>query len=257
VARAWLTAATVSALAGVASAQSLELTLVPSSTSVTAGETFSVDVVATWTGIPDSGNGNALAGYGLRIDAVGGADGVAGIGFDPASDLNPSLATGTTSSVAGSELSVVSGQAANILGFNPSVLTAQPITLFRFDVETTSGFGGTIDLGVVGQINSAGLVLIYDDSQSGLTTSFALNDSDTVVVGAQVDVLNCPADLTGGPDGGPDGVVDANDFFAYLGLFAASDPAADLTGGTDGGPDGIIDANDFFEYLGLFAAGCP
>jgi len=68
---------------------------------------------------------------------------------------------------------------------------------------------------------------------------------------------DCPADLAGGSDGGPDGTVDANDFFAYLDLFAAGDAAADLTGAPDGGPDGAIDANDFFQYLTLFADGCP
>jgi len=70
---------------------------------------------------------------------------------------------------------------------------------------------------------------------------------------------DCPADLTG-PDGAgdPDGVLDANDFFFYLGLFAAGDAGADLTdAGGSGNPDGIIDANDFFFYLQLFAAGCP
>jgi len=66
----------------------------------------------------------------------------------------------------------------------------------------------------------------------------------------------CPADLTG-PGGDPDGVLDANDFFFYLDLFASGDAGADLTGGPDGDPDGVIDANDFFEYLSLFAAGCP
>jgi len=67
---------------------------------------------------------------------------------------------------------------------------------------------------------------------------------------------SCPADLTG-PTGEPDGVLDASDFFAYLGLFAAGDPGADLTGGPGGTPDGVIDASDFFLYLNLFAAGCP
>jgi len=65
----------------------------------------------------------------------------------------------------------------------------------------------------------------------------------------------CAADLTG-PNGEPDGVLDANDFFEYLNLFSSGDQAADLTG-PSGTPDGIIDANDFFEYLSLFAAGCP
>jgi len=57
--------------------------------------------------------------------------------------------------------------------------------------------------------------------------------------------IPCPADLTG------DDLVDANDFFAYLDLFAANDPAADIN------QDTFIDANDFFAYLTLFAAGCP
>jgi len=66
----------------------------------------------------------------------------------------------------------------------------------------------------------------------------------------------CPADLTGaGGSGVPDGTVDANDFFFYLGLFASGDGAADLSG-PSGEPDGVIDANDFFAYLGLFSDGC-
>jgi len=68
---------------------------------------------------------------------------------------------------------------------------------------------------------------------------------------------DCPADLTGGPDGGPDGALGADDFFEYLNLFASGDPDADLAGPGGSGPDGAIDANDFFEYLRLFAAGCP
>lgn len=78
----------------------------------------------------------------------------------------------------------------------------------------------------------------------------------------------CPADLTGSVDpnspdyGVPDGIVDGNDFFFYLGLFGAGDSAADLTGSIDpnspdyGVPDGNLDGNDFFFYLGLFAGPC-
>lgn len=78
----------------------------------------------------------------------------------------------------------------------------------------------------------------------------------------------CPADLTGTADpndpgyGVPDGVVDVQDFFYYIDLFAAGDPRADLTGSSDpndpfyGVPDGVVDINDFFYYLDLFAHGC-
>ncbi len=79
----------------------------------------------------------------------------------------------------------------------------------------------------------------------------------------------CAADLTGSADpnspafGVPDGILDANDFFFYLGLFGSGDLAADLTGSIDpndpgfGVPDGALDASDFFFYLDLFALGCP
>ena len=54
----------------------------------------------------------------------------------------------------------------------------------------------------------------------------------------------CPADLNG------DGVVDADDFFLFLQLFADGDPRADIN------QDGVVDADDFFQYLNLFAQGC-
>ncbi len=54
----------------------------------------------------------------------------------------------------------------------------------------------------------------------------------------------CPPDLNG------DGVVDADDFFLFLSLFASGDPRADFNN------DGVIDADDFFAFLSAFAAGC-
>ncbi|MCB9845092.1 MAG: hypothetical protein H6811_03780 [Phycisphaeraceae bacterium] len=81
--------------------------------------------------------------------------------------------------------------------------------------------------------------------------------------------LECQADLTGSSDpndpgyGIPDGVVDANDFFFYLDLFAAGDLRADYTTSSDpnnpfyGVPDGVVDSNDFFYFLDRFVEGCP
>ncbi|MCC5786475.1 MAG: hypothetical protein JJU33_07230 [Phycisphaerales bacterium] len=55
---------------------------------------------------------------------------------------------------------------------------------------------------------------------------------------------DCPPDLNG------DGVVDADDFFLFLQLFAAGDMRADFNN------DGVIDADDFFAFLSAFAQGC-
>ena len=65
--------------------------------------------------------------------------------------------------------------------------------------------------------------------------------------GAWVEIdatLFCPADTN------TDGVVDADDFFGFLALFAAADPAADFNA------DGVIDADDFFAFLAAFADRC-
>lgn len=69
----------------------------------------------------------------------------------------------------------------------------------------------------------------FDDGTRGLFSVF---------------IPECRADMN------RDGVVDADDFFLYLQLFAAGDPRADIN------DDGVINADDFFEYLDLFAAGC-
>ncbi len=76
-------------------------------------------------------------------------------------------------------------------------------------------------------------------------TVVAFEESENASVNDfQVFVDLCDADIN------DDGTLDADDFFAYLDLFAAGDPAADITG------DGTVDADDFFAYLDLFAAGC-
>jgi len=79
----------------------------------------------------------------------------------------------------------------------------------------------------------------------------------------------CDADFTTGAIEGqagwgvPNGVVNNDDFFYYLGRFVAGDGGeADLTAtaipGTPGYgmPNGVISNDDFFYYLSLFAGGC-
>ncbi len=78
----------------------------------------------------------------------------------------------------------------------------------------------------------------------------------------------CPADLTTGAvpgqpgHGYPNGVLNNDDFFFYLTLFAVSDARSDLTTNAIPGSPGYGQANgvttndDFFYYLSLFSAGC-
>ncbi len=70
----------------------------------------------------------------------------------------------------------------------------------------------------------------------------------------QSPTLNSYEIVTCGPisaaDLNADGVIDADDFFLFLQLFASGDARADLNG------DEVVDANDFFIYLNKFALGC-
>ncbi len=75
--------------------------------------------------------------------------------------------------------------------------------------------------------------------------------------GLSCSLPRCFADFTGSTDpedpayGRPDGVVDAEDFFYFLQMFAAQNRViADLNG------DGVVDADDFFLFLDLFKQGC-
>ena len=76
----------------------------------------------------------------------------------------------------------------------------------------------------------------------------------TIVTGSP-----CPADLgVQGGGAGHDGVLDNNDFIAFISLFFALDPQADV-GVQGGGPgsDGVFDNNDFIAFISHFFNGCP
>ncbi len=146
----------------------------------------------------------------------------------------------------------------------------EEIRLFGFSVSIS---GSTAAVGLYADDTGRGAAYLFD-AETGtqlvklLADNGAINDvfgmsvaisGATAVVGAQGDDDNgsdsgsayifdagpsCPADIDG------DGDLDAEDFFAYLDLFASGDDGADIDG------DGDIDAEDFFAYLDLFAAGC-
>lgn len=65
------------------------------------------------------------------------------------------------------------------------------------------------------------------------------------------------ADVAGGSDGGPDGVLDGGDFIAFINAFAGGEALADIVSGSGEPPgDGVVDGNDFIAFINAFAAGC-
>ncbi len=111
-------------------------------------------------------------------------------------------------------------------GYRQSWADDAPSTRLKFDLARSRGIGG---VGI--------WALNYDAGRSEMWEMLAQFNAEGCPE-------PCPADLTG------DGVVDADDFFLFLSLFAAGDMRADFNN------DGVIDADDFFEYLSRFAAGC-
>ncbi len=119
-----------------------------------------------------------------------------------------------------------------------------------------------IDLSGNGQFDDNAFIAIFNDDRAFLTDThyyFVAVVKDSFTTNATGDrfakgffrielpdcgTTACPPDLNG------DGVVDADDFFLFLSLFAAGDPRADFNN------DGVIDADDFFAFLSAFAAGC-
>jgi hypothetical protein len=96
------------------------------------------------------------------------------------------------------------------------------------------------------------------------TTNFNAVNTDTTAHNVTLNLrynfpLGCgPADV--GQQGGlvgADGVLDNNDFIAFINMFFAQDPGADLgiQGGLPG-QDGHWDNNDFIAFISLFFAGC-
>ncbi len=118
------------------------------------------------------------------------------------------------------------------------------------------GWDGVSEIKVAGGIASGGYDFWSNQVLGGLPSAdnlgearqinFAnLSGTQYVVIPVRAcDPVACPPDLNN------DGVVDADDFFLFLSLFAQGDPRADFNN------DGVIDADDFFAFLSAFAAGC-
>ncbi len=56
-------------------------------------------------------------------------------------------------------------------------------------------------------------------------------------------------------ENGGDGIVDSNDFVAFINAFMAGDPAADVMAGGTPGSDGSVDGNDFIGFINSYIQG--
>ncbi len=109
-------------------------------------------------------------------------------------------------------------------------------------VAVAGGTNHSLGLKADGSIEGWGL------NDSGQLDVPAPNSGFVAVAGGWLHSLGlrgCPADLNG------DGVVNTQDFIAFLGAWANGDELADWNN------DGTINTQDFLAYLNDWAAGCP
>ena len=89
-------------------------------------------------------------------------------------------------------------------------------------------------------------------------TDFDVSVDNITISGTPRTVACGPADVgSAGGVAGPDGLLDNNDFIAFIDLFFAQSPGADRgeAGGLPGS-DGAFDNNDFIVFINQFFDGC-
>ena len=99
---------------------------------------------------------------------------------------------------------------------------------------------------------NGGAVMTFSSGGSG--------NSDLLIANIEGDTTppTCTADIgTAGGEPGQDGLLDNNDFIAFITYFFAQDPIADMgTAGGEPGSDTLWDNNDFIAFINHFFDGC-
>ncbi|MEZ6233112.1 MAG: GC-type dockerin domain-anchored protein [Phycisphaerales bacterium] len=239
------------------------------------------------TAAPDNGSGGVFmdltpAAGGLEVLSFEVAyTGEVGVMVDVEVWTRPGSYDGFESSPAGWTMhEKATGVRGGVSTLTPVVL-ATPLALP--EAQTTAVYLHCITLGggirYTGQVftpqlmwQNADLTLFSDKARTGfepfLGDLFFPRCFAGVVHYQPIEPPACPPDLTttaiaGSPGFGvPNGVLNNDDFFYYLSIFAVNDPAADLTTTAIPGspgygvPNGVLNNDDFFYYLAIFSIGC-
>jgi hypothetical protein len=116
---------------------------------------------------------------------------------------------------------------------------------------------------LVNTSSASGVPLEFSITSAGLTESYGAAKSEPFgIYFAVISVSGCAADVVGNGVPVPDGIVDGNDFIAFINSFALGDVSLDATADVAGAgpntdrPDGTIDGADFIAFINAFGGGC-
>ncbi len=111
-------------------------------------------------------------------------------------------------------------------------------TFFEFEFDVTAEVQEVIDR------NAMWVGLWVNSTTEPNFPNILSNDAGVAVLELDSEPWDCRVDIN------RDGVVDAEDFFAYLAYFAEGHPRADWI------HSGVVSADDFFAFLQAFVDGC-
>ncbi|MEM9083557.1 MAG: hypothetical protein AAGB34_08175 [Planctomycetota bacterium] len=236
-----LTIAALTAAAGFASAQAVEVAVTTNDTPAPGG-TITVDVTANMTGFSGT---PAFAGYGLDLDVTAGTAGAAGFSTATSgASLQIGTLAGTVDGTTGLDRAV-GGQVSNIFNVNPSVDTSSSVLLFSADFTIDAGCTEQITIGA--SVASNGGVVVYPDANAG-TNVFAGESGGPTLSFTDL-VIDCAAPSCDG-DANGDNVVNVDDFIAVLLNFGGAGPVGDANN------DSVVNVADFIAVLLNFGQPC-
>ncbi len=183
----------VAVAASTAAAQDFQIWL-NAPNSVMAGDTYTIEV---WGGVSGGSwvtGTSAIAGFGVDVLNLGGADLIGLLG--PTVIAPWAAGFGSNGIIVGADVVETSGgQLANLFGFlNPNINMSNPIMLFSIDVTTQVGTTGWITY-APGNPNPNGGLSYYVISTDGASV-IAPNDPGTTLTFAGIETLVIPAPAT-------------------------------------------------------------
>lgn len=235
--------------AAVASAQSVVVTVEPTTASAAAGDTVTFEVSASWSGLTAGGVNidNLLAVFTFEADAepVEGETGVAGIS-------TATVATPFTTLSFDSGDNSVPPVLSGVIGTQDpfSLDDSNPILMFSFDVEVEAGFSGDIAY-TIAQAVLPDIITLIDTTDIGNIYGANFNP-DSVNSEFLLEVVSVPVTIGTAcqPDYNGDGSLNTLDLIDFINDFRDAGMTVDYNG------DGSQNTLDLIDFINDFRAGC-
>ncbi|MEL6329767.1 MAG: hypothetical protein AAFR38_08905 [Planctomycetota bacterium] len=231
----------LAATAGLASAQSASVQLMPASPTAAPGETVSVEILVSYDAGGASGGifGGGLYGFGVDVSS-GSSDGALA---NPG--VSDSLLAGSTTQLTPSDLRI-----GGTVGLMPPVIEMPPFSVASFDVQVGAGaaIGSTISLSATG-----GVIVAVASDLAVFSSNPGPGQSQLAPIAASIMVEEANPGCNQFDLVEPFGVISQADVAEFLSLFFANSPIVAVYAA----PENVVSQADVAAFVDGFFAGCP